>query len=75
MNFKITQGELNATEEKDVIKMLKNNIDMAFKNESSYKVQDKDGDIKTIKIGTKAPKKGYFYRSIKVLFNLKKKTQ
>lgn len=73
MNFKIQQGTLTHTEERDIIKMLKIGDEIAFKNRNSYKVQEKDGDIKTIKIGTKSNGKGYFYRSIKVLFNLDKK--
>jgi hypothetical protein len=73
MNFKIISGELSQLEEKDVIKMLRIGDEIAFKNEHSYKVQDKHGDIKTIKVGTKADPKGYHYRTVKVLFNRMKK--
>ena len=73
MNFKIQQGTLTHTEQTDILKMLKIGDEIAFKNKHSYKVQEKDGDIKTIKIGTKSRGKGYFYRSVKVLFNLDKK--
>jgi hypothetical protein len=73
MNFKIISGELSQVEEKDITKMLRIGSEIAFKNEQSYKVQDKHGDIKTIKIGTKAEIKGFHYRNVKVLFNFNKK--
>jgi hypothetical protein len=73
MNFEILQGDLTDTESKDIQKMLRIGSEIAFKNEQSYKVQDKHGDIKTIKIGTKRPPKGYVYRNVKVLFNFNKK--
>ena len=73
MNFKIINGTLNTVEQKDVLQMLKSDIGMAFHNQQSYKLQDSNGDIKVIKIGTKAPVKGYHYRNVTIEFNLDKK--
>jgi hypothetical protein len=74
MNFKITQGELTPTEQKDIIKMLTNGIRLAFKNGNEYNIYEARGERREIKIGFFNESKGKKdIKSIIVMFNLLKK--
>jgi hypothetical protein len=74
MNFKIIQGTLTPTEEKDIIKMLTNRIRLAFQSGNEYNIYESRGERREIKIGFFNESKGKKdIKSIIVLFNLLKK--
>ena len=50
MNFKIKQGELTSIEQKDLIKMLDNDIGIANKNGNSYSIYQRKGERREVKI-------------------------
>ena len=74
MNFELISGELTPVEEKDILKMLRNKIRLAFKNGNEYNIQERNLDIRTVKIVYYCEvKKRKEIKAVKVMFNLNKK--
>ena len=74
MNFTLKQGTLTEVEKRDILKMLKNNIGIAFKNGNEYNIHEKRGERRTIKVSYYCDvKKKKVIKAVIVLFNLLKK--
>lgn len=74
MNYKLITGKLTEIESKDILKMLKSKIRIAFNNGNVYNIQEVNKDIRTIKIVYYNESKGRKdIKAVKVFFNLNKK--